>query len=122
MTVTLSLAEVDALTMRALTACNTREVNAGIVTDSVVASEADGIHSHGLARLPTYCEHARCGKIDGQATPRCERSGPAALVVDVCEISPPHDPSGMTALNAAHLLFDMLCHAAEALVRRRAGG
>ncbi len=41
---------------------------------------------------------------------------------DVCEISPPHDPSGMTALNAAHLLFDMLCHAAEALVRRRAGG
>ena len=38
---------------------------------------------------------------------------------DVCEISPPHDPSGMTALNAAHLLFDMLCHAAEALVRRR---
>ena len=41
---------------------------------------------------------------------------------NVCEISPPHDPSGMTALNAAHLLFDMLCHAAEALVRRRAGG
>ncbi len=85
MTTSLSLAEVDALTMRALTACNTREDNARSVTDSVVASEADGIHSHGLARLPTYCEHARCGKIDGQATPRCERSGPAALVVDVCD-------------------------------------
>jgi len=85
MTVTLSLAEVDALTMRALTACNTREDNARIVTDSVVASEADGIHSHGLARLPTYCAHARCGKIDGQATPSCERVGPAALVVDVCD-------------------------------------
>ncbi len=85
MTTSLSLAEVDALTMRALTACNTREDNARIVTDSVVASEADGIHSHGLAPLPTYCEHARCGKIDGQATPRCERSGPAALVVDVCD-------------------------------------
>ena len=85
MTITLSLAEVDALTMRALTACNTRDDNARSVTDSVVASEADGIHSHGLARLPTYCEHARCGKIDGQATPRCERSGPAALKVDVCD-------------------------------------
>ena len=85
MTVTLSLAEVDALTMRALTACNTREDNARIVTRSVVASEADGIHSHGLARLPTYCAHARCGKIDGQATPSCERVGPAALVVDVCD-------------------------------------
>jgi len=32
---------------------------------------------------------------------------------DVSEVSPPFDPSGMTALNAAHLLFEMLCLAAE---------
>ncbi len=85
MTTSWSLAVCAALPMRGLTASNPRADNARTDTDSVVASEADGIHSHGLARLPTYCEHARCGKIDGQATPRCERSGPAALVVDVCD-------------------------------------
>ena len=53
MTVTLSLAEVNDLTFKALTASGTSEANAQSVTRSVVASEAEGIHSHGLARLPT---------------------------------------------------------------------
>ena len=82
MTVCLSLHEVDALTMRALTASNTSDANARSVTDSVVASEADGIHSHGLARLPTYCEHARCGKIDGHAEPMVTRAAAGVLRVD----------------------------------------
>jgi (2R)-3-sulfolactate dehydrogenase (NADP+) len=47
-----------------------------------VASEADGIHSHGLARLPTYCEHARCGKIDGNATPTWREVGQTGISVD----------------------------------------
>ena len=34
---------------------------------------------------------------------------------DVCEVSPPFDPRGMTALNAAHLLFELLCLAAESV-------
>ncbi len=82
MTVTLTLAEVGDLTQRALTACNTSAENARSVTDSVVASEADGIHSHGLARLPTYCEHAKCGKIDGNARPTAEQVAPAAIKAD----------------------------------------
>ncbi|MFQ5544335.1 MAG: Ldh family oxidoreductase [Acidiferrobacterales bacterium] len=82
MTISLSLEEVDDLTMHALMACDTSKSNARSVTNSVVASEADGIHSHGLARLPTYCEHARCGKIDGNATPSCEQVAPGALKVD----------------------------------------
>ena len=85
MTVTLTLAQVEDLTLKALTACNTNEINARSVTLSVVASEADGVHSHGLARLPTYCEHARCGKIDGNATPTCTQTGIAALSVDACD-------------------------------------
>ncbi|PSQ91042.1 MAG: sulfolactate dehydrogenase [Proteobacteria bacterium SW_6_67_9] len=52
------------------------------MTRSVIASEADGIHSHGLARLPTYCEHARCGKIDGHADPSAERVGSGGIRVD----------------------------------------
>jgi len=82
MTVTLTLAEVDDLTFRALRASKTSETNTRSVTDSVVASEADGIHSHGLARLPTYCEHARCGKIDGNAMPDLVQVAPAGLRVD----------------------------------------
>ncbi len=82
MTVTLSLPEVEDLTFRALTGSNTSEANARPVTASVVDSEAEGIHSHGLARLPTYCEHARCGKIDGHAAPSAERVAAAAIKAD----------------------------------------
>ncbi len=81
-TVTLTIGEVEALTQAVLVASNTSEANARSVTRSVVASELDGIHSHGLARLPTYCEHARCGKINGQAVPSVEQVAPAALRAD----------------------------------------
>lgn len=82
MSVQLTLEQVEELTQSALVACNTREDNARSVTRSVVASEADGIHSHGLARLPTYCEHARCGKIDGYADPTVEAIAPSGLLAD----------------------------------------
>lgn len=81
-TVTLTIKEVEDLTQRALTASGTSEANARSVTRSVVASELDGIHSHGLARLPTYCEHTRCGKIDGGAMPKVEQVAGAALKAD----------------------------------------
>ncbi len=80
--ITLTIDEVENLTSSVLVACNTDIANAGSVTRSVVAAELDGIHSHGLARLPTYCEHARCGKIDGHARPSVEQVGPAAVRVD----------------------------------------
>lgn len=80
--VTLTITEVETLTQRVLEASNTSEANARSVTRSVVAAELDGIHSHGLARLPTYCEHARCGKIDGQASPGVDQVAPAALRAD----------------------------------------
>lgn len=37
---------------------------------------------------------------------------------DVCEVSPPLDPAGHTALNAANLMFEILCVAAEARAAR----
>jgi (2R)-3-sulfolactate dehydrogenase (NADP+) len=85
MAVRLTLDEVEELTQAALTGSGVRQDNARSVTRSVVASEADGIHSHGLARLPTYCEHARCGKIDGQADPRAERVAGSGIRVDACD-------------------------------------
>ncbi|MGI9302666.1 MAG: arginase family protein, partial [Gammaproteobacteria bacterium] len=38
---------------------------------------------------------------------------------DVCEVAPPLDQSGMTALNAANLMFEILCLTAESVARRR---
>jgi (2R)-3-sulfolactate dehydrogenase (NADP+) len=101
MTITLSLSDVEDLTLRALGACNTGDANARSVAASVVASEADGIHSHGLARLPTYCEHARCGKIDGQAVPEMEEVAAAGLKVDARDgFAHPAIDLGLPALTA----------------------
>ena len=82
MTTTLSLQEVEDLTLRALQSSGANEANARSVAASIVDSEAEGIHSHGLARLPTYCEHLRCGKIDGKASPSYQKTADAAIMVD----------------------------------------
>src|SRR5262245_40606573 len=37
---------------------------------------------------------------------------------DVCEMLPPLDPTGHTALNAANLMFEILCVVADAVAQR----
>ena len=81
-TKTLSLHEIEDLSYRALIAAGTSEANAQPLAIATAATEADGIASHGLAYIPIYCEHVRCGKVDGQATPMLEVSAPAVLKVD----------------------------------------
>lgn len=80
--VRLSLDEVEALSLTALLGVGVTSHNAASVAKSVRAAEADGIHSHGLARLPTYCEHARVGKIDGKADPLLHHLRPGLVAVD----------------------------------------
>lgn len=101
-TVTLTLADVAALTRRVLVASGTSEGNAASVTASVVAAESDGIHSHGLARLPTYAEHVRCGKVDGAAEPVVTRPRPGAVTIDAaCGFAHPAIDAGLPDLVAA---------------------
>ena len=38
---------------------------------------------------------------------------------DVCEVMPHRDPTGMTQLNAANLIFEMTCLAAESVARKK---
>jgi len=38
---------------------------------------------------------------------------------DVVEVSPPFDPSGLTAYAAATMLFEILCSMAEDVAKRR---
>lgn len=55
---------------------------ADVVADALVRAEADGISSHGVARVPPYAEQAKNGKVDGHARPTVSRSAAAVLDVD----------------------------------------
>lgn len=97
--VALSLAQVESLTREALLACGVDPRNEPAITASVVAAEAEGIHSHGLARLPTYCEHAKVGKIDGKARPVLDSPRPGLVRVDAkCGFAHPAIDFGLPAL------------------------
>lgn len=81
-TVIMSTAEIEALAFEALTAAGTRPESAAPLARAIAASERDGIASHGLAYVPTYMEHVRCGKVDGQTVPTVSRPRPGAVLVD----------------------------------------
>ncbi len=87
------------LAVKTLCASNTSRSNADSVARSIVAAEADGIHSHGLMRLPAYCEHAACGKVDGHAVPRVEKCAPGSISVDAaCGFAHPAIDGGFSEL------------------------
>lgn len=81
-TCTLSLAEIEDLAFRALVAAGTSEENARPLAIATAATEAAGVASHGLAYIPIYCEHAQCGKVDGNAILKLSQPRPAYLSVD----------------------------------------
>jgi (2R)-3-sulfolactate dehydrogenase (NADP+) len=78
----MTIAEIEALALKALTAAGTTETNAAALARAVAAAEREGIASHGLAYVPTYCTHVQCGKVDGKAEPTLDRPKSASLVVD----------------------------------------
>src|SRR5260370_36871416 len=78
----LSLTEIEELARNALTKAGARPEAASSLARAIAAAERDGIASHGLAYLATYCEHVGCGKVDGNATPELERVKPGLLAVD----------------------------------------
>jgi (2R)-3-sulfolactate dehydrogenase (NADP+) len=81
-TTILTAAEIETLACRALCAAGASESNARSLAAAIAAAERDGIASHGLAYLQTYCEHIGCGKVDGTATPELQRVKPGLLTVD----------------------------------------
>jgi len=89
--VVLSLADVEQLAVGVLEASDVSHDNAVAVARSIAAAEADGAQSHGLMRLPSFCEQTLCKKIDGHARPRLQSPPSEAatqrgtLVVDACE-------------------------------------
>lgn len=80
--IVLTSADIYSLSFRALRGCGVREENAEPVAVAIQAAELDGMHSHGLMRLPTYCRHALCGKVDGSAIPILKDCAPSCILVD----------------------------------------
>lgn len=76
---TMSLAEVEDLTRRALAGCGAHGAQLEIATQSVVDAECDGIRTVGLGYLPLYCGHLQVGKINRDAQPAHSQVAPSAL-------------------------------------------
>tara|TARA_E500000318_G_scaffold45139_2_gene42634 strand:+ start:1784 stop:2794 length:1011 start_codon:yes stop_codon:yes gene_type:complete len=76
---------LDALQSLIATAFENSKVapdTAQIVAKALVRAEADGISSHGVARVPPYAEQAKCGKVDGFAKPTLDQPRPSVINVD----------------------------------------
>ncbi len=81
-TITFSVDEARDLAMKTLMACDTSQANAAALTQGILGAELDGISSHGFMYLPIYCEHVKCGKIDGNATPTLREISASAFAAD----------------------------------------
>jgi (2R)-3-sulfolactate dehydrogenase (NADP+) len=102
MTETLSLSEVEGLARSALVGCGAMAGPAESVAKSIVQAEADSMRAIGLGYLPTYCEHLRCGKVDGKVQPNVSRPAPSAVRVDARHgFAHPAIEAGSTELVAA---------------------
>lgn len=79
---TLSLAEIEKLALAALKRAGASDLQAAALARAIAAAEGDGLASHGLAYLATYCEHLQVGKVIGTAVPKVATPAPAVVAVD----------------------------------------
>ena len=103
-TVTLSLDAALALCTDAAMAAGASEATASSIARSVVAAEADGQPSVGLAHFIDYLEALEAGRIDGQAVPVITRP---ALALFQC------DARGGAAQPGFDMCFDDFARAAK---------
>src|SRR5271169_6836420 len=78
----LSLEAVEVLARSALSKSGASGAAASSLARAIAAAERDGVASHGLAYLGTYCEHLACGKVDGRALPQLRRTASSVICVD----------------------------------------
>lgn len=78
----LTQARIEALARSALLRHGASEAQARALAAGIGAAESDGLKSHGLMYLPTYCEHLTCGKVLGLAEPKLTRPAAAVVAVD----------------------------------------
>jgi (2R)-3-sulfolactate dehydrogenase (NADP+) len=77
---TMTVAEAEALALRALRAAGFAEDVARPAAVALVLAERDGLASHGLTRLGFYLAQARAGKVRADAVPQVETDGAVVRV------------------------------------------
>ncbi len=75
-------AELESLAARALSRAGASPSMASLTAAALVAADAQGLASHGVARVSQYATHLRNGRARGDAVPRIAHERPAALLVD----------------------------------------
>jgi len=78
----LTLSELTALAARALVRAGASEAMAQATARALVDADAQGLATHGLSRLPLYCEHLREGRATGAAAPRVVSDRAGCCLVD----------------------------------------
>jgi (2R)-3-sulfolactate dehydrogenase (NADP+) len=78
----LSLSEAAERAAVVLRRCGAHAAMAQSTAEALVLAEAQGLASHGLARVLQYATHLRNGRADGAALARVQREHGAALLVD----------------------------------------
>jgi (2R)-3-sulfolactate dehydrogenase (NADP+) len=79
---TLSIAALTALATDALRTSGASATSAQITAKYLVAADAQGLETHGVTRVPTYCDHLKSGRALGNAQPRIANEKAAACLVD----------------------------------------
>lgn len=79
---TIALAELRDLAVRALRNAGASETMAATTAAALVDAEAQGLSSHGIARVAQYATHLRNGRADGRATPVIVRQRGGAVLID----------------------------------------
>ena len=77
-----SLEDLHDLAVGVLKASKTSHENAVSVANALIKADADGLASHGVARLPAFSAQALASKVDGFAEPSLTTTGDATLRVD----------------------------------------
>ena len=80
--VTMSLAEVHAMTTRILLAHGVSTDQARAIADTVTNAERDDCKSHGLFRVPGYVASVKSGKVNPRAVPTMRDLAPGVIQVD----------------------------------------
>jgi (2R)-3-sulfolactate dehydrogenase (NADP+) len=85
-----SLSDLESLARRALERAGANPAMAATTARALVHAEAQGMPSHGLARVPQYAAHLANGRVDGAAHPAVIRAkGGAALIDARCGLAFP---------------------------------
>lgn len=74
--------ELTTLAAAALRAHGASEKMARAAARCLVAADANGLATHGVMRVPSYCGHLDTGRANGAAVPKIVNEKPAACLID----------------------------------------